>query len=63
MNEGEAAEAFRESGKARFVGLSTHHPRRAESLQAEATGGFFDVIMLQNNRLPCRPTILYIPYG
>jgi uncharacterized protein len=45
----ETAEAIRKSGKARFVGFSTHHPRRPEILQAAAAGGFVDVIMLQNN--------------
>jgi len=45
----ETAEAIRKSGKARFVAFSTHHPRRAEILQAAAAGGFVDVIMLQNN--------------
>jgi len=44
-----AAEAIRRSGKAKFVGFSTHHPRRPEILQAAAAGGFVDVIMLQNN--------------
>jgi aryl-alcohol dehydrogenase-like predicted oxidoreductase len=43
----EAAEAIRKSGKCRFVGFSTHHPRRAEILQNAAKGGFVDVIMLQ----------------
>jgi predicted aldo/keto reductase-like oxidoreductase len=45
----EAAEAIRKSGKARFVGFSTHHSRRPEILQAAVQGGFVDVIMLQNN--------------
>ena len=45
----ETAEAIRKSGKAKFVGFSTHHPNRAEILQAAAEGGFVDVIMLQNN--------------
>jgi predicted aldo/keto reductase-like oxidoreductase len=45
----ETAEAVRKSGKARFVGFSTHHQFRAEILQAAADGGFVDVIMLQNN--------------
>jgi len=45
----ETAEAIRKSGKARFVGFSTHHQRRPEILQAAAEGGFVDVIMLQNN--------------
>src|SRR5262249_22328120 len=44
-----AAEAIRRSGKARFVGFSTHHPRRAELLMSAAAGGFVDMIMLQNN--------------
>src|SRR5262249_45728852 len=45
----ETADAIRKSGKARFVGFSTHHPRRHEILQAAAEGGFVDLIMLQNN--------------
>src|SRR5262249_55188044 len=45
----ETADAIRKSGKAKFVGFSTHHPRRAELLQAAAAGGFVDVIILQNN--------------
>jgi uncharacterized protein len=44
-----AAEAIRKSGKAKFVGFSTHHPRRPEILQAAVRGGFVDAIMLQNN--------------
>ncbi len=36
----ETAEAIRKSGKAKFVGFSTHHPRRPEILQAAAQGGF-----------------------
>ena len=39
----ETAEAIRKSGKARFVGFSTHHQRRPEILQAAAEGGFVDV--------------------
>jgi uncharacterized protein len=45
----EAAEAIRRSGKAKFVGFSTHHPRRPEILHAAVKGGFVDAIMLQNN--------------
>jgi len=45
----ETAEAIRKSGKARFVGFSTHFQFRAQLLQAAAEGGFVDVIMLQNN--------------
>jgi predicted aldo/keto reductase-like oxidoreductase len=43
----ETAEAIRKSGKARFVGFSSHHARRAEILQNAAEGGFVDAIMLQ----------------
>jgi aryl-alcohol dehydrogenase-like predicted oxidoreductase len=45
----ETAEAIRKSGKARFVGFSTHHQNRHDILQAAAQGGFVDVIMLQND--------------
>jgi len=45
----ETAEAIRKSGKARFVGFSTHHPNRHQILQNAAQGGFVDVIMVQNN--------------
>jgi predicted aldo/keto reductase-like oxidoreductase len=45
----ETAEAIRKSGKAKFVGFSTHHARRPEILQNAAAGGFVDAIMLQNN--------------
>jgi hypothetical protein len=44
---GRTIEAIKKSGKAKFVGFSTHHPRRAEILQAAAEGGFVDAIMLQ----------------
>ncbi len=44
-----AAEAIRKSGKAKFVGFSTHHPRRPEILHAAVQGGFVNAIMLQNN--------------
>ncbi len=47
----ETAEAIRKSGKAKFVGFSTHHLRRPEILQAAVEGGFVDAIMLQNNPL------------
>jgi aryl-alcohol dehydrogenase-like predicted oxidoreductase len=43
----EAADAIRKSGKARFVGISTHHKNRAQILQAAAEGGTVDAIMLQ----------------
>jgi aryl-alcohol dehydrogenase-like predicted oxidoreductase len=42
-----AVETIKKSGKARFVGFSTHHPRRAEYIQSAVEGGFIDAIMLQ----------------
>jgi aryl-alcohol dehydrogenase-like predicted oxidoreductase len=43
---GRAIEAIKNSGKARFVGFSTHHPAKAQIIQAAAQGGFVDVIMV-----------------
>jgi predicted aldo/keto reductase-like oxidoreductase len=43
----EAAEALRKSGKAKFIGFSTHHKDRAQIIQAAAEGGVVDAIMLQ----------------
>jgi predicted aldo/keto reductase-like oxidoreductase len=43
----EAAEAVKRSGKARFVGISTHHKDRAHLIRAAAEGGIVDAIMLQ----------------
>ncbi|MFO0889439.1 MAG: aldo/keto reductase [Isosphaeraceae bacterium] len=43
----EAADAIRKSGKARLVGISTHHRHRAQILEAAAAGGVVDAIMLQ----------------
>jgi aryl-alcohol dehydrogenase-like predicted oxidoreductase len=43
----EAADAIRKSGKARFVGISSHHKHRAQILQAAAEGGIVDAIMVQ----------------
>jgi predicted aldo/keto reductase-like oxidoreductase len=43
----ETAEAIRKSGKAKFVGFSTHHRDRAQIIQAAADGGIVDAIMLQ----------------
>jgi uncharacterized protein len=43
------ADAIRKSGKARFVGFSSHHPARHLLIQAAVRGGFVDAIMLQNN--------------
>ena len=40
-------EAAKKSGKARLLGISTHHKDRAHLIQAAAEGGFVDVIMLQ----------------
>ena len=45
----QVADAIRQSGKAKFVGFSTHHPSRHLLLQAAAEGGFVDVIMVQSN--------------
>ena len=45
----QAADTIRKSGKAKFVGFSTHHPQRALLLEAAALGGFVDAIMVQNN--------------
>ncbi|WP_169979487.1 aldo/keto reductase [Tautonia rosea] len=43
----ETAETIRKSGKARFVGFSTHHKDRPQILQAAAKAGLVDAIMLQ----------------
>ncbi|MHC5544439.1 aldo/keto reductase, partial [Singulisphaera rosea] len=43
----ETAEAIRKSGKAKFLGFSTHHRNRAEIIQAAADAGIVDAIMLQ----------------
>lgn len=43
----QAIEAIKRSGKAKFVGFSTHNQRRAEYIQAAAAGGFVDAIMFQ----------------
>lgn len=43
----ETAEAIRKSGKAKFVGFSSHHQRKAEILRNAAEAGFVDAIMLQ----------------
>ena len=42
----ETAEAIRKSGKAKFLGFSTHHKDRAQVIQAAAEGGVVDAIML-----------------
>jgi aryl-alcohol dehydrogenase-like predicted oxidoreductase len=41
------ADKIRKSGKARFIGFSTHHKNRAQIIQAAAQGGIVDAIMLQ----------------
>ena len=43
----ETADAIRKSGKAKFLGFSTHHKDRAQIIQAAAEGGIVDAIMLQ----------------
>jgi uncharacterized protein len=43
----ETADAIRKSGKAKFVGFSSHHKERAALIQAAADGGIVDAIMLQ----------------
>ena len=43
----ETADAIRKSGKAKFVGFSSHHKDRAQIIQAAAEGGIVDAIMLQ----------------
>jgi len=40
-------EKIKKSGKAKFVGFSTHHATRAQIIEAAAEGGFVDAIMLQ----------------
>ena len=44
---GQTVEAIKKSGKARLVGISTHHKDRAVLLQAAAEGGIVDAIMVQ----------------
>ncbi|MDR3632182.1 MAG: aldo/keto reductase [Isosphaeraceae bacterium] len=43
----ETAEAIRKSGKARFVGFSSHNKNRAPIIDAAARAGIVDAIMLQ----------------
>jgi uncharacterized protein len=43
----DAIEKAKKSGKARLVGISTHHKDRPALIQAAAEGGIVDVIMLQ----------------
>ncbi len=43
----QAAETIRKSGKAKFIGFSSHHKHRAPIIQAAAEGGIVDAIMLQ----------------
>lgn len=41
-----AVDRIKKSGKAKLVGFSTHHPQKAEYIQAAAEGGFIDAIMV-----------------
>ncbi|MFO0959490.1 MAG: aldo/keto reductase [Isosphaeraceae bacterium] len=43
----EAADKIRKSGKARFIGFSTHHKDRAPIIEAAAKANIIDAIMLQ----------------
>jgi uncharacterized protein len=43
----ETAEAIRKSGKAKFLGFSTHNKDRAPIIEAAAKAGYIDAIMLQ----------------
>jgi predicted aldo/keto reductase-like oxidoreductase len=43
----ETADAIRKSGKAKFIGFSSHHKNRAQIIQAAAEANFVDAIMLQ----------------
>ena len=43
----ETADAIRKSGKAKFIGFSTHNKDRAQMIQAAADQGVVDAIMLQ----------------
>jgi uncharacterized protein len=43
----EVAETIRKSGKAKFIGFSSHHKDRAQIIEAAAEGGIVDAIMLQ----------------
>jgi aryl-alcohol dehydrogenase-like predicted oxidoreductase len=43
----QVADAIRKSGKARFLGFSSHHRDRAQLLEAAARGGIIDAIMFQ----------------
>jgi len=44
---GKTIEKIKATGKVKFVGFSTHHPRRPEIIANAAEGGFVDAIMLQ----------------
>jgi aryl-alcohol dehydrogenase-like predicted oxidoreductase len=43
----EVADTIRKSGKARFIGFSTHHKDRGLIIQAAAEAGIVDAVMLQ----------------
>jgi predicted aldo/keto reductase-like oxidoreductase len=44
---GKAADTIRNSGKAKFIGFSSHHKNRAQIIAAAAQAGIVDAIMLQ----------------
>jgi hypothetical protein len=44
----ETAEKIKKSGKAKFIGFSTHHRNRDQILKAAAKAGIADAIMVQN---------------
>jgi uncharacterized protein len=43
----EVADTIRKSGKARFIGFSSHNKNRAQIIEAAAEGGIVDAIMIQ----------------
>ena len=47
MEVARVVDKLKKSGKIKFFGFSSHHPQRAEFIQAAADGGFIDAIMLQ----------------
>jgi aryl-alcohol dehydrogenase-like predicted oxidoreductase len=55
---GKVADKIRKSGKARFIGFSSHHKDRGHILQAAAEGGIVDVIMLQYRPWLAKDSIL-----
>ncbi len=43
----EVADQIKKSGKARFIGFSSHHKDRAAIIEAAALGGIIDAVMIQ----------------